>query len=89
MGGQKSVETETHQVPLGSWRCPSGNSCDACFFRDPDGLEHVKLAWDSPPPLSVADMIWYLGHVLPAITQRLAEYVERPAPRRTLVVLTT
>jgi hypothetical protein len=32
---------------LGSWSCPSGNSCDV--FIEADGpIHHVEFAWDRP-----------------------------------------
>ncbi len=68
------------RLRLGSWICPSGNSCDA-YLR---GELHVDFEWDSPPPLLPADEIYYLGVILPAVTRLTQEYLERPG--RALVI---
>ena len=75
------------RTKLGSWTCPSGNSVDA--FMEPDtgdGLRRATLAWDTPPPLCVADLLYYLAVILPALTRRVQEYLERPC-RAAVVVL--
>ena len=67
------------RVKLGSWTCPSGNSLDVYLEPDVgDGLRHATLEWDSPPPLDDADLIHYLGVVLPALSQRAQEYLGAP-----------
>jgi hypothetical protein len=66
------------RVSLGSWRCRSGNSIDVFVESVEDGVRHVTLEWDSPPPLSDADYADYVTGILPAMTRRLQEYLERP-----------
>jgi hypothetical protein len=66
---------------LGSWTCPSGNRCDVFVWREAPGLEHLAFEWDTPPPLAPADELHYLGVILPAVTQCLAERAERPVGR--------
>ena len=42
-----------------------------------DGVCHVTVAWDAPPPLSDADYADYVNGILLAMTRRLQEYLER------------
>jgi len=75
------------RVRLGVWVFPSGNRTTA--FLEPDtgnGVRQATCEWDSPPPLSVADESYYLVIVLPALTKRAQEYLERP--ERALVLFT-
>jgi hypothetical protein len=65
------------RIRIGSWACRSGNSVDV-FVHPDDGIRHVTLEWDSPPPLSDADYADYVTGILPAMTRRLQEYLERP-----------
>ncbi len=58
------------RIKIGSWTCPSGNSCDVTFERDSRGMGHCVLAWDSPPPLSPEDHAYYLNVVVPEIARR-------------------
>jgi hypothetical protein len=72
-------------VFLGAWHCASGNACTVTFSRDENGLEHLAFAWDVFP-LPVADHVWYIAKILPAVTTRLAEYKETPVvPRESIV----
>jgi hypothetical protein len=76
------------RVALGSWRCPSGNGCDVSLESDIDhpDVYHVRFAWDDPPPFSSArDLTHYLGVILPEVTRRTQESLERPG--RALVVV--
>jgi hypothetical protein len=75
------------RVRLGSWTCPSGNNVVAFVEPDTgDGVRHATLAWDTPPPLGEADLVFYLAVVLPAVTRRIQEYLERPC-RAAMVLL--
>lgn len=76
------------RVKLGSWRCPSGNSVNA--FLEPDtgeGVRRATLEWDTPPPLCVADLVYYLAVILPTVTRRAQEYFERPCRAAVVVML--
>ena len=66
------------RVRIGSWTCRSGNSVDVFAHPADDGVRCVTLEWDSPPPLSDADYADYVTGILPALTRRLQEYLERP-----------
>jgi hypothetical protein len=73
------VNTSRHC--LGAWVCRSGNSLDV--FVEPSSGEatcHVRLEWDSPPPLSAADQIDYDLRILPEVVRRAGEYLERVGP---------
>jgi hypothetical protein len=74
------------RIFLGAWRCPSGNSCDVFFRRERSGLEHLEFEWDQMP-LSPTDQLHYLGFLMPRISQRLAEYQEKPVGRTVVVTL--
>jgi len=75
------------RAPLGSWTCPSGNSVDVYLEPDSgDGVRHVTLGWDTPPPLCEADLVYYLAVILPAVTRRAQEYLERPGPALAVVL---
>lgn len=63
--------------PIGTWRCPSGNSVDVFLHTSGDREGIVDLEWDSPPPLSAGDQAHYDAVILPAIVQRIAEFTER------------
>ena len=67
---------------LGTWTCPSGNSVDICLVGD-GVLRQIQCAWDRRP-LSVEDELFYTIEILPALTRRAQEYLERPG--RALVV---
>ena len=64
-------------MKLGTWTCRSGNSVDALL---PNISGIVELRWDSPPPLSPADLADYEQVILPALLQRLREYTEALGP---------
>ena len=70
---------------LGAWQCASGNGVDVYFVRNPDGLGLIAFEWDAPPPLSRADQVEYEQTILPAVVQRMQEYLEVVGPA--LVVL--
>jgi hypothetical protein len=71
--------SSTRRHTLGSWAFPSGNHVDVYVEGDDGGRERrATCEWDSPPPLSVADESYYLVIVLPALTRRAQEYLERP-----------
>lgn len=75
-----------NRIPLGSWRCPSGNGVDVAL-ESPDGhTYHVLLAWDDPPPFAdPADSEHYVSVILPQV-KRLVE--ERAlTPGRALLVV--
>ncbi len=65
---------------LGSWRCASGNGVDVYFVRRRDGLGLIALEWDAPLPLSKADQVEYEQTILPAVVQRVQEYLELVGP---------
>ena len=70
---------------LGSWTCPSGNSCDVFLVREGRAkMEHVRFEWDREPPLRAADQLFYDVEILPAVIRLIKEYTERVGP--TLVV---
>jgi hypothetical protein len=64
------------RVHIGAWTCRSGNSVDVFLESVDDGVRHVTVAWDAPPPLSDADYADYVNGILPAMTRRLQEYLE-------------
>ncbi len=64
-GGSSEMRCGPMGIKVGSWRCPSGNSVDVFFERDPNGVGHLFCAWDSPPPLSPEDHAYYLAVILP------------------------
>ena len=70
---------------LGSWRTRSGDDVDVYFVRDRHGLGLIALEWDAPPPMSRADQVEYEQTILPAVAQRVKEYLELVGPA--LVVL--
>ena len=75
------------RVMIGVWHTRSGNAVAVYLEPDPgDGVRQLTLAWDSPPPLSVGDLIDYYGRILPEMTERVAEYLEVPC-RRSLVLV--
>ena len=59
---------------LGSWKCASGNSVDAFYIRSASELG-LALEWDFPPPLCDADQVDYEQTILPAIVQRVQQYL--------------
>jgi hypothetical protein len=77
----------TPRYRLGRWVFPSGNFLDA-YVEPDDGARERRATceWESPPPLSVADESYYLVIVLPALTRRAQEYLERPG--RAMVLFT-
>jgi hypothetical protein len=75
------------RVRLGTWTCPSGNSVDVFLGPPSEQPRGIHLEWDSPPPLSPADEIYYVGVIRPAIVQLIREYLELPAGRTALVTL--
>jgi hypothetical protein len=68
------------RVRLGDWTCPSGNNVVVYLRHDPalEGVEHLEMEWDTPPPLAAADLVHYLDVVLPAVHRRRAEWKEQP-----------
>jgi hypothetical protein len=68
------------RVRLGDWTCPSGNNVVVYLRRDIalEGLEHFEMEWDTPPPLTAADLVHYLGVILPAVHRHRAEWKEEP-----------
>jgi len=81
-GGAVSARTK-----LGSWVCPSGNGVDV--FLEPasgEDIRRVMCAWDTAPPLSEVDYVYYSALILPTIVRRVQEYLERPC-RAAVVVL--
>jgi hypothetical protein len=76
------------RISLGVWTFPSGNRVAVYLEPDAgDGVRQATCEWDSSPPLSVADESYYLVIVLPPLTRRAQEYLERPG--RALVLLGT
>lgn len=72
---------------LGSWVCPSGNSVDGFLESDSgEGVRRATCEWDSAPPLSEVDYVYYSALILPTIVRRVQEYLERPC-RAAVVVL--
>lgn len=71
---------------LGSWRCASGNKVDIYLRADDgSGVRQLEAEWDSPPPLSDSDFADYVAIILPTLTKRAQEYLERPG--KALVVV--
>lgn len=77
------------RVRLGDWTCPSGNNVVVYLRPDPAlaGLEHFEMEWDAPPPLTAADLVHYLGVILPAVHRRRAELKEDHVGPDLVVVL--
>lgn len=69
------------RTKVGSWQCPSGNTCDAFVWRNQAGLVRLTVEWETPPPLRPEDEVFYLGVILPAVHRHLAERFEVPAAR--------
>jgi hypothetical protein len=70
---------------LGSWDCPTGNNVVGYITTHALDVGEIRMAWDSPPPLSTSDYAYYTATILPAVIALAAEYLERPC-RRALVV---
>lgn len=69
------------RVRLGSWDFPSGNNAVVYLEAETgDGVRHVSVEWDDPPPLSPRDLTFYENVVLPKITTLVQQYTERPGP---------
>jgi hypothetical protein len=72
----------TTRVLLGSWRCPSGNSCDV--YLDPRAVypeQAVFCAWDREPPhWTLDDAAHYADTIRPEIRRRVREYLEIVGP---------
>jgi hypothetical protein len=68
------------RIRLGSWCCSSGNSVDAFLSLDAADRGLLTLAWDAPPPFSPADQVDYEQEILPAVVQRVREYLEIVGP---------
>ena len=77
----------SERVRLGKWGFPGGNNVTAFLEPDAgDGVRHATSEWDSPPPLGASDERHYLTVVLPALTRRAQEYLERPGRALVLFV---
>ena len=63
---------------LGSWDCPSGNSVDVYLTESVDDLRMMKCLWDDLP-LSAEDVQYYQETVMPEVTAKMQEYLERPS----------
>jgi hypothetical protein len=74
------------RVRLGDWTCPSGNNVIAYYCRVRNGLAVVSMEWDSPPPLTPIDEVYYLAVIQPAVTARVAEYTEQTGRRLTVML---
>jgi hypothetical protein len=68
---------------LGSWTCPSGNSCDVVLVPKGETVT-VEIRWDEPPPLRLEDAGFYVTIVRPAVVRLAQEYLE--CPGRALIV---
>lgn len=77
MPGQRA-RVNRDRVALGSWTCPSGNSCDVFLRPEAPGIDQIMFEWDAPPPLLPADERYYFETILPELTGRIAELKERP-----------
>jgi hypothetical protein len=62
---------------LGSWICPSGNSCDADLVPVRAGVAMLTMGWDTPPPLRPEDEQYYRAVIRPAVVRLVQEYEER------------
>jgi hypothetical protein len=75
------------RVSLGAWTSPSENYGDVYLEPDVGGRWRCATCeWASPPPLSVEDELYYLMIVLPALTRRAQEFLERPGPALMLLL---
>ena len=77
------ISTPPRRHQLGSWAFPSGNHVDVYLETAIGDVRQATCAWDSA--LSASDERHYLTVVLPALTKRAQEYLERPC-RRALVL---
>jgi hypothetical protein len=66
------------RILLGSWTCPSGNSCDVFLRPEAPGIDQIMFEWDAPPPLLPPDEQYYVETILPELTGRIAALQERP-----------
>ena len=73
----------SRRTRLGTWTCPSGNSCDV-FIVPGTEVPELALEWDRFP-LSDGDKAYYLVVLLPAITRRVKEYLELVGPHLTVL----
>jgi hypothetical protein len=62
---------------LGSWTCPSGNSCDVVIAPKHEAVV-VEVRWDEAPPLRIEDAVFYVAVIRPAIVRLAREYLECP-----------
>lgn len=65
---------------LGSWTCPSGNSCGVDLVPVRDGMAMLAFDSDTPPPLRLADELYYRAVILPSVVRLVGEYTERIGP---------
>jgi hypothetical protein len=63
---------------LGDWTAPSGNNVIVYLRRDAQGLVHIDMEWDEPPPLRAADELFYIAEIIPAINRLVREFTETP-----------
>jgi hypothetical protein len=70
------------RVRLGTWTCPAGNNVVVSLAGE-RAVRRIECAWDRYP-LSAEDELVYTIEILPAITRRVQEYLEKPG--RTLVL---
>ena len=61
------------KLRLGSWDFPSGNNCEVNLERDTEGVIHLWLAWNAPPPLSPQDDTHYMAVVIPALIEKVGK----------------
>ena len=67
------------RIDMGSWRCPSGNTCDAVLIYHDKGRFDVYFCWDSPPPLTEEDESYYQAVIIPQLVARARVYVQQEA----------
>ena len=66
-----------HEMEIGSWTCPSGNSVDVTFAVDHAGLGRLYYWWDERPPLKPKDAAYYLAIIRPATAMKAAELMKQ------------
>ena len=76
------------RVALGSWQTRNGNGVQAWLRFDAEGVGHLDLEWDDPPPFTrEQDRVDYRVVILPQIMRRVHEYRERPGGRALVIGL--
>ena len=64
---------------LGTWTTASGNVVEVFLTPQENDVRVLVFEWDCCP-LAPADELYYRTHILPAVAQRVREYLELVGP---------